>query len=928
MKKIIIFALSIVFAITCFAGISKLNAKNVVLAEQQSTDMTNVTNGISFSEEGGIRIEDRTFTLPTLTKTPLSFQLLFRAPEGSTEDVGVLLSSYKDEVSNAFGIEVAPNGAPQVYFQNDGVASVYAFDGAKAQQGGYTITWANALGNWLNNVFLINPDSSSEINGDEYININTGYMIYLGIVLDVSENKIHLMLNGYAIATITTSQSFEFDSENNLMVGRDHSSEQTRVFLGEIKTIALYSDLRGDNEFHGDYVRLLDSNDNTYKPTTTSLKKLGGSTRLHLYDDALICAYDFTLGSDEYHKDLTGNGNNLTIVDSRAVTYAPSLNNGKKFVESEQFTIAQEFTEVPLTLQAEIYLPEGYQARGGVILGNYDKQNADCCFCFEVGTNGKAKVYVDNGSQIFNQTLANSDVRTGAWAHLTFVFDEEKGELRCYIDGALTDTVTSSYVTPVLDAFNFRQLMIGGDYREGNLQSFKGRIRNIAMFSDVRSEEEIASDALNGFDANEEDLIAFYDLNQVDEENEIIEDLSGNGFDAIDSMWLNADEVDLVEDFAYSFAVIGDTQIVNYYYNQNLSSIYDWLVANAQTHKIEHVFGMGDITDKNADFEWQSAVEQATKLDNANISYSMIRGNHDTNEKMNDYFGYDAYTNQFNGFYVRADGTYDLTNSYRTLEVGTTKYLLLTLDYGPTDDILAWAGEICKEYYNHKVIITTHAYANSDKTTLGDGDSTLPPNNHGEDIWQKFASKYGNIYLILSGHVAYDDIIYFKNEGEQGNEVTQMLIDNQYTDKWHGGTGMITMLYFSEDGSKITIRNYSPVRNQYFKVANQYELDMSTKEYVHHEHVLEKIISEKAIKNGATCHSSTEYYYTCGTCGVLITDLSFFGNDPFAPHKFENFVFNNDATHNLPGTETAKCSYEGCNCVKVRVKIGSELSSD
>ena len=181
----------------------------------------------------------------------------------------------------------------------------------------------------------------------------------------------------------------------------------------------------------------------------------------------------------------------------------------------------------------------------------------------------------------------------------------------------------------------------------------------------------------------------------------------------------------------------------------------------------------------------------------------------------------------------------------------------------------------------------------------------------------------------MSGHIAYDNIIYYKSEGLQGNEVTQMLIDNQYTDKWHGGLGMITMLYFSEDGSKITVRNYSPVRGQYFKPVNQYELQMSTDVYENGcLHEAEAIIRDSAIKTNATCHSSTEYYYSCECGEYIFEDRTFFGDDAWLAHNFGEYVYNNDATCLIPGTETAKCSYEGCNLVKIRVKIGSQTGHD
>ena len=121
-----------------------------------------------------------------------------------------------------------------------------------------------------------------------------------------------------------------------------------------------------------------------------------------------------------------------------------------------------------------------------------------------------------------------------------------------------------------------------------------------------------------------------------------------------------------LEDYAYSFAVIGDTQIVTYndvFSNkQNLNKIYDWIVANKQSKKIEFVFGVGDITDTNVPAEWEHSYQQISKLDGV-VPYSLVRGNHDlplrygipddTVDYFSLYLGTDAYKEQFKsgGFY-------------------------------------------------------------------------------------------------------------------------------------------------------------------------------------------------------------------------------------------------------------------------------------
>ena len=103
--------------------------------------------------------------------------------------------------------------------------------------------------------------------------------------------------------------------------------------------------------------------------------------------------------------------------------------------------------------------------------------------------------------------------------------------------------------------------------------------------------------------------------------------LTGNNLEHT-VFWLNEKDVAPVGDYEYSFAVIGDTQTMNETDPDAMESIYDWLVANKDDHKIEYVIGLGDITDDSTDIEWENANNYIGKL-NGVIPYALTRGNHD-----------------------------------------------------------------------------------------------------------------------------------------------------------------------------------------------------------------------------------------------------------------------------------------------------------
>ena len=156
------------------------------------------------------------------------------------------------------------------------------------------------------------------------------------------------------------------------------------------------------------------------------------------------------------------------------------------------------------------------------------------------------------------------------------------------------------------------------------------------------------------------------------------------------------------------------------------------------------------------------------------------------------------------------------------------------MDYGASDAILNWAADIIESHPNHRVIITTHAYLFRDGTTL-DVNDVVPPNktgandgskNNGDQMWDKLISQHENIFLVMSGHDPCDNIIVAQDKGVHGNVVTQMLIDPQGVDLEQGATGMVAMLYFSNDGKTLTIENYSTIRDEFYMTSSQMTIEI------------------------------------------------------------------------------------------------------
>ncbi len=364
---------------------------------------------------------------------------------------------------------------------------------------------------------------------------------------------------------------------------------------------------------------------------------------------------------------------------------------------------------------------------------------------------------------------------------------------------------------------------------------------------------------------------------------------------AAESDWI--DTGNSSNEYAYSMAVIGDTQSLsvsdaknydtengkfNDGYQPRVKEVYDWLVSNKDSKNIQLVMGLGDIietwqsrqdwpADKYSqywdlqDLEWDLIKPQIEKLADANIPFTLVRGNHDSDKAFNEEIGaFTKYTSQLTekgGFYKDSNGNVKYDTSYMKLELGgekKTKWLVIQLDWAVTTAELDWAANLITTNSDHQVILTMHNYLYRDATIDGKtgSASTAVPNKNWDysidptspdldpnlafnpdGIWHRLVSKHENIKLVLCGHDTSSDLKVSQLIGDKGNVITQMLVDPQAMDldtANPGGCGMVCMLYFREDGTlvnswdekNIDVEWYSTIKKSFYKADNQFTIDV------------------------------------------------------------------------------------------------------
>ena len=509
----------------------------------------------------------------------------------------------------------------------------------------------------------------------------------------------------------------------------------------------------------------------------------------------------------------------VLVLAAMLITTAFAEDVGMTFKNYGIYRAEEPFDSVAATYEAWVKLPEEAYEDGYTIISSM-KSSMFHSVRFSVTAEGipvlKFLDKVPNGAAAIHKTYSFTEgtVPVNKWTHVAISCDFGSGVFSCYINGELVGTKTTTFVPKVSPVCP----VLGGSPASGNSGYFKGELLSVTLYSDARTADEIKADMAN-VDLSDVNLMAHYDLEGKTLGDEV-SDLAGNYDMIYDPMWYD-DASGEPENYAYSMAIIGDQQILVHHYPDTLHYIYDWILANRESKKIGYVVAVGDITDRRDNLsEWDLVQAQFRRLTDK-IPLAACRGNHDRPYTQG--MTFDWYTSDIVGRYNS-----DLENIYKTVKLGNTDYLIVTLEYGADDDMLAWASEVTAAHPDHKVIVVTHSFMANDGTTTDVNDPTAPTTNfgynNGDDIWEKYVRKHENIVLVLSGHIDSDEIRATKMIGDYGNVVTAMLIDPQGIDV-DTPTGLVCMLYFNEEGNIVTTDYYSTIRNQYYNIKeNQYTM--------------------------------------------------------------------------------------------------------
>lgn len=276
---------------------------------------------------------------------------------------------------------------------------------------------------------------------------------------------------------------------------------------------------------------------------------------------------------------------------------------------------------------------------------------------------------------------------------------------------------------------------------------------------------------------------------------------------------------------------------------------------------IQYVVHMGDITNDNIEIQWFIADSGFKILESARIPYAIVQGNHDidirgkhpneyrNNLYLNRYFPVTRFdtASWFNGgfkvndsidnyycLFEWVDKSVKFAKSYSKINnnkvtINTQgakviyKYIILNLEFAPSEQTLKWADTILDRYSDRKAIIITHAYLNEDSSysnIISDynlvGDRAVKPLNiypyyqittaddfsSAEEIRDSI-KKHDNVILVLCGHEF--DAYQKKEIGNDSNVFYEVLTDYQ-KEEFCGGVGWMRELIFYPSKNYILIK--------------------------------------------------------------------------------------------------------------------------
>lgn len=271
----------------------------------------------------------------------------------------------------------------------------------------------------------------------------------------------------------------------------------------------------------------------------------------------------------------------------------------------------------------------------------------------------------------------------------------------------------------------------------------------------------------------------------------------------------------------FTIIVLPDTQ----HYSDEFPEIYmsqtQWILEHKDDLNIVFVSHMGDIVqhDDADESEWKAADAAMSLLDGV-IPYGVLPGNHDM-QVGGEAIYYEHYfpASRFDEYEWWGGSFDDNRYNYQLFSAGGDEYIILHMQYCPTDAGIDWANTVLAQWPQRKAIVSTHSYLDSDGSWMKNCQDKSNGDNNGAKMWNRLVKKNHEVFMVLAGHVPG----FGRRDDFEGRVVYQLLAD--YQDLPLGGSGYLRIMQFEPQNDIIHVSTYSPYLDQYLEDSrNKFDL--------------------------------------------------------------------------------------------------------
>ena len=222
-----------------------------------------------------------------------------------------------------------------------------------------------------------------------------------------------------------------------------------------------------------------------------------------------------------------------------------TASEGMTFSADKYFDMQSKVSpEGSITFEAELWVDPTKSEQSMIISNFYSGKSGDGrrTLLLNMQTDGRVRLHTQHASSVTFSTDIRQfcgTVDAPEFVKIAVTADTTNGVTILYVNGVEKERITKDTWNNKGAVFGNtdKVLRIGGDYQSGNTKYFKGILKNIAMYSDVRTAEEISasyssSTGAYSVDKTDKNLLFAYDLSDSTVTERLV-DLSANGNNAI-----------------------------------------------------------------------------------------------------------------------------------------------------------------------------------------------------------------------------------------------------------------------------------------------------------------------------------------------------------------------------------------------------------